>query len=77
MNSKSALVLLHFLGIILCLINSSKLEEKEQSLAKTLLILRASSLTKDASLGGADRILHMEARGTVSPGGVWDVSLDF
>lgn len=36
-----------------------------------------ASLTEDDGLGGADCILHMEARGTGSATGVGDVSLDF
>lgn len=59
------------------LTNSSKSEEKEQSLPKTLSMLKTSSLTKDTGLGNADCILYMESRGTISPTGVWDVSLDF
>lgn len=44
---------------------------------KTFSMLRATPLIEDASLGGADCILHMEVGGTISTTGVWDVSLDF
>lgn len=53
------------------------MKEKEQSLSKIISVLRASLTEDDAGLGGADCILHMEARVTASATGVVDVSLDF